>query len=196
MTDDLLIPDGAARVAVHLLKGVIYRDQHAAQWQDWLVHQAAIRQYLAVIGLQVIGDETEGYAYIKQKPAADDETALPRLVTRRPLSHPVSLLCALLRKKLVERDAGGGETRVVLSRADIVEMVQVFLPPAANEAKLVDQIDRHIAKVVELGFLRQFKGDEPVFEVRRIIKALVDADFLVGYLAKLDGYRTDDDAES
>jgi len=34
---------------------------------------------------------------------------LPRLVQRRALSFPVSLLLALLRKKLAEFDAGGGE---------------------------------------------------------------------------------------
>ena len=37
-------------------------------------------------------------------------------------------------------------------------MVRVFLPPTSNEARLIDQIDAHINKVVELGFLRQAEG--------------------------------------
>ena len=65
-------------------------------------------------------------------------------MVRRQLSFPVSLLLALLRKKLAEFDASGGETRLVLSREDLVELMRVFVPDSSNEAKLVDQIDRHI----------------------------------------------------
>ena len=89
----------------------------------------------------------------------EDEGAprLPRLVARRPLSFPVSLLLALLRKKLAEFDAGGGDTRLVLSRDEIVELMRVFLPEASNEARLIDQIETHINKIVDLGFLRRLK---------------------------------------
>ena len=66
-------------------------------------------------------------------------------------------LLALLRKKLAEFDAGGGDTRLVLSRDEIVELVRVFLPDSSNEARLIDQIETHINKVVDLGFLRRLK---------------------------------------
>ena len=79
---------------------------------------------------------------------------LPRLVPRRSLSFQVSLLLALLRKKLAEFDAQSGDTRLMLTRAQIAEMVRVFLPATSNEARLLDQIDTHINKVVDLGFLR------------------------------------------
>ena len=64
----------------------------------------------------------EGYAFLRSRlPDGDDTGAqLPRLVARRPLSFPVSLLLALLRKKLAEFDAGGGQeaggVRLVLTR--------------------------------------------------------------------------------
>jgi hypothetical protein len=49
----------------------------------------------------------------------------------------------------------------------------------ANEAKLEDQMDRHIERVAELGFLRRIKeGEAAVFEVRRILRAFVNADWL------------------
>lgn len=63
----------------------------------------------------------------------------------------------LLRKKLVEADVGGEETRVVLTRDQMSEMMRVFLQDQPNEAKLVDRIDSHINKVAELGFLRRFQ---------------------------------------
>ena len=33
----------------------------------------------------------------------------------------------------------------------------MFLPEGSNEAKLIDQIETHINKIVELGFLRRLK---------------------------------------
>lgn len=41
---------------------------------------------------------------------------------RRPLSFAVSLLLALLRKKLAEFDAAGGDTRLILSREQVIEL--------------------------------------------------------------------------
>ena len=78
---------------------------------------------------------------------------------------------------------------MILTREQIVEMVRVFLPDQANEAKLVDKIDTHINKVVELGFLRKLQKNSRIYEVRRIIKALVDADWLTDLDEKLEVYK-------
>ncbi|MCP4407685.1 MAG: DUF4194 domain-containing protein [Gammaproteobacteria bacterium] len=194
MNDSSIPSDNAiqsAPVLIHLLRGVLYRDQHELLWQALSESQVTVRAYLAVIGLDLVVDEAEGYAFLRQRQTDPDQeqVALPRLVPRRPLSYPVSLLCVLLRKRLVEQDAGGGETRVVLSREQIVDMMRVFLPLKGNEAKTVDQINRHINKVIELGFLRPLHGQENQFEVRRILKALVNADWLAELEDKLSQYR-------
>jgi len=177
-------------VVVKLMRSVLYRDRHEAAWQDLMLLQASVIDYLRVIGLTLVVDESEGYAFLKQAETGDEEAAVPRLIHRRPLSYPVSLLCVLLRKKLVEADAGGEGLRVILTRDEIVEMVRVFLPEQANEAKLVDRIDAHINKVAELGFLRAMKKGSGVYEVSRIIKALVDAEWLAELGEKLEEYRT------
>jgi len=107
------------------------------------------------MGLQVFIDEAEGYAFLRQRPAdPDDADPAPRLIPRHALSFHVSLLLALLRKKLAEFDAQGGDTRLILTRAQITEMIRVFLPATSNEARLMDKIDEHIGKVERLGFLR------------------------------------------
>ena len=175
-------------VVVKLMQGVVYRDQHEAVWNDLSALQIKVMDYLRMIGLALIVDESEGYAFLRQEePPEDDGPAIPKLIQRRPLSYPVSLLCVLLRKKLVEADAEG-EMRVVLSREQMVEMLRVFLPDQANEAKLVDKIKTYINKVVELGFLRKLQKTSDVYEVRRIIKALVDADWLSDLDRKLKVY--------
>jgi hypothetical protein len=184
---------------IGLLKGVQYREQDERQWATLLNLQARVRDYVAVLNLDLVLDEAEGYAFLKSRPEpAEDDPAprLPRLVARRPLSFPVSLLLALLRKKLAEFDAGGGDTRLVLSRDEIVELVRVFLPDGPNEAKLIDQIEATINKVVELGFLHKLKppsggvAGQANYEVRRILKAFVDAQWLAEFDARLAVYQS------
>ncbi|HEX7993646.1 MAG TPA: DUF4194 domain-containing protein, partial [Streptosporangiaceae bacterium] len=122
-------PDLSVAVT-QLMKGVVYRDTHDRAWRSLLELQPQARDFVDVVGLQVVIDEAEGYAFLRQRAVDSDEPdPLPRLVPRRALSFPVSLLLALLRKKLAEFDAQGGDTRLMLSRAQIIEMVRVFLPP-------------------------------------------------------------------
>ena len=176
---------------VQLMKGAVYRDTHDKAWQQLLQLQPQVRDYVEVLGLQVVIDEAEGYAFLRQRPVdEDDSNQIPRLVPRRSLSFHVSLLLALLRKKLAEFDAQSGDTRLMLTRAQIAEMLRVFLPATSNEARLLDQIDAHINKAVDLGFLRAAKSAEPVFEVRRILKAFVDGQWLADFDAKLAEYAT------
>jgi hypothetical protein len=191
-------PDLSA-LLIGLFKGVCYRDGDERQWASLLNLQARVRDYVAVLNLDLVLDEAEGYAFLKSRPEPSDDDPsprLPRLVARRPLSFAVSLLLALLRKKLAEFDAGGGDTRLVLSRDAIVELVRVFLPDGSNEAKLIDQIESTINKVVELGFLHKLKpasasaAGPASYEVRRILKAFVDAQWLAEFDARLSVYQT------
>jgi hypothetical protein len=185
---------------IGLLKGVLYRENDEPLWSTLLRLQSAVRDHMRLLDLELVLDESEGYAFLKSRPesAEDDEAGtarLPRLIARRPLSFPVSLLLALLRKKLLEFDAGAGDTRLVLSRDEIVELVRVFLPEGTNETRLIDQIDAHINKVVDLGFLHRLKPGAGAaaapgnYEVKRILKAFVDAQWLSDFDARLEVYR-------
>lgn len=200
--ENLSIPPSSqadlSALIITLLKGVIYREDDERLWGMLLNLQIRVRDYVAVLGLDLVFDEAEGYAFLKSRTeASDDEAApkLPRLVARRPLSFPVSLLLALLRKKLAEFDASGCDTRLVLARDDVVELVRVFLPDSSNETRLIDQIEIHINKIVELGFLRRLKPPSGTtaapasFEVRRILKAFVDAQWLADFDARLAVYQ-------
>lgn len=186
-------PHELSLVVVPLLKGVLYQEENPAAWAALQELQAAVRDYVAVLGLELVLDEAEGYAFLKSRQeAADDDSAAaatPRLVARRQLSYPVSLLLALLRKKLAEFDAGGGDTRLILSRDEVVELVRIFLPAGSNEVKLIDQVDSTLNKIAELGFVRRLRGQKQMIEVRRIIKAFVDAQWLADFDQRLADYR-------
>lgn len=181
---------------IPLLKSVLYRDDDPAQWAGLLALQTRVRDYVAVLNLDLVLDESEGYAFLKARPEPEDESAPkpPRLVARRPLSFQLSLLLALLRKKLVEFDASGGDTRLVLSLDAVVELVRVFSPVNSNEARLMDQVQAQLNKLVELGFVRKLKSASsrpatPDYEVQRILKAFVDAQWLADFDARLADYQ-------
>ena len=181
-------------VVVPLLKGVTYRVDDAAHWHALLQLQGRVRDHVAVLGLELTLDEAEGYAFLRSRPESADDMnpaapKLPRLVVRRPLSFPVSLLLALLRKKLAEFDAAGSDTRLILSREQVVEMLRVFMPEGSNQARLIDQVDTQLNRVADLGFVRRLRGQEHMFEVQRILKAFVDAQWLAGFDARLAAYR-------
>jgi hypothetical protein len=187
-----------SQLMVNLLKGVLYREDDERMWASLLRLQARVREQSAVLLLDLVLDEGEGHAFLKSRPdpeESDGAPRLPRLVARRPLSYPVSLMLALLRKRMAEFDAGGGDTRLVLSRDEIVELMRVFQPDETNETRLIDQIDATIAKVVDLGFLRRLKSavgnarDRGHYEVRRILKAFVDAQWLAEFDSRLENYR-------
>ena len=198
MEQDFTSAPDLSALLIGLLKGVQYREQDETQWAALLNLQARVRDYVAVLNLDLVLDEAEGHAFLKSRPepAEDDPSPrLPRLIARRQLSFPVSLLLALLRKKLAEFDASGGDTRLVLSRDEIVELVRVFLPDGPNEARLIDQMETTINKVIELGFLHKLKtagsATGPAsYEVRRILKAFVDAQWLAEFDARLAVYQS------
>ncbi|BDT68262.1 hypothetical protein os1_24440 [Comamonadaceae bacterium OS-1] len=181
-------------IVVPLLKSVLYRDDDTALWSALLKLRPRVSDYVAVLALDLVLDEAEGYAFLRSR-ATDDEDSpkLPRLVRRQPLGFQVSLLLALLRKKLAEFDASGGDTRLILSREQVVELIRVFLPAGSNESRLIDQVETHLNKVIELGFVRRLKpagvGQEPMFEVRRILKAFVDAQWLADFDQRLAAYQ-------
>ncbi len=190
-------------LVIPLLKGVIYRDAEPRQWQALLLLQARVRDYMAVLGLELVLDEAEGYAFLRSRTdeAENDAFKTPRLIARRPLSFPVSLLLALLRRKLAEFDARGGDEsgaqRLVMSVDEIAEMLRLFMPAHGNEARLIDQTQTHLNKIAELGLIRKLRSSAPDhakhaanFEVQRILKAFVDAQWLSEFDSKLEAYRT------
>lgn len=177
-----------ATAIIDLMKGVVYREAQEDTWLALVRHGAAVRDHFTTIGVEVVLDEAEGYAYLRSEDVGDDSEALPRLVHRRTLSYPVSLLLVLLRKRLVEFETTGSEGKLVLSRDQIVEMLRVFLADSTNEAAVVDRAERTVAKVAELGFLRPLRAQQHHWEVRRILKAYVDAQTLADYAGKLREY--------
>jgi hypothetical protein len=176
-------------LVVHLLKGFLIREDHPRRFEELLQHRHAVRDHVAVIGLDLEVNDAEGFAYVKQRESADgDDGGIPKLSTKRALGFATSLLLALLRKRLGEHDASSGDPHLVLSRDAIHQLMRPFFPDTGDALKAVSQMDSAIDQVVKLGFLRQIT-DREEFTVRRILIAFVTATWLANLASHLDAYR-------
>lgn len=165
-----------------LLKGVLYRDTNELAWQHLLGLTNRVRDYVATIGLDVVIDDAQSFAFLRSMPEdALAERGINRLVPRHTLTRNVTLLLALVRKKLLEFDATDAGTRLVLDIAQIRQMMSPFMPTGDNEARTADKIDAAISSVVKLGFLRSLPKQDGQYEVRRVITAFVTADWLADF---------------
>lgn len=180
-------PEELPAVVTRLFKGVLYAENDEKIWQSLLGLVPHVRDYVSVLGLDLILDESEGYAFLRSR--EDPDGTLPRLIARRTLTFNVSLLLALLRGRMLEFDTNSSEVRLIMTEQEIADMVSVFLPETSNEAKVLDRLGTDIKKVVELGFLRRLKGQADTYEVARILKAYVDAQWLEEFDARLADYR-------
>jgi len=149
-----------SRAAITLLKGLVSRGRDESLWQVIVNERAALGDYFQRLGLVLIVDEVDEYAYLRQ----EENTSLPRLVQRYPLSYPVSMLLVELRKALGQMDTASGDTRLVLNFADIMRRMEPFLPVPANEMKYRQTIEHIISQVMQLGFLQKMKGSEDEYE--------------------------------
>jgi hypothetical protein len=181
-------PTELSLVLIQLFKGPVYRDAHERLWEPLLKLRAPISDHVGVLGLRLEIDETDGYAFLRSLPDTDDAEGFPRLISRHTLSYHVSLLLALLRKRLAEFDAHSSESRLVLSRDQIIEMISIYLPDASDEVKTGRSIDRYIKQIEDLGFLRRLRGEDDQYEVKRIIRAFIDGQWLADLDRRLDDY--------
>lgn len=190
MSQELLLPYAA--VLIRLLQGVVYLDDGAA-WDIVLRYQTPITEYVSKMGLTLVVDETEGYAYLTQPEPLDEDDpthGLPRLTRRDRLSYTATLLLVLLRERLqrFDVDAPGG-TRLVLSVEQVQEMMALFLPERTDETRLRNTVRTAINRIEDMGFLRRLPGmQDERYEVRRILKARLPADKLAEVQQKLKAY--------
>lgn len=187
MTEEKSLAYSQALVA--LFRGVVNLETHTKQWATILSERSRVEDYFCTIGLTLCLDENDGYCYLKQRDVQEGEPEIPRLVPRHQLSYPVSLCLLLLRKQLLDFDTHSTDTRLVLSKQDIVDKMLVFLRDTSNEAKQRKDIEGYIKRVEEMGFIRQMRGSDDQYEVLRIIRSFIDGEWLHQLNQRLEQYK-------
>ncbi len=172
-----------APVILKLLQNPLYSDEPSS-WNLLLTHLTSIQEYFARIGLEFRLHEEDGFAYLHQ-PALEDEEgqkfSLPRLTRRDRLTYNATLLCVQLREWLDQFESSQlDEGRCLITGDQIYELMAPFLPERTDERAIQRKVDSAIERLVELGFLKRVIGSEAqvYFEVRRILKAKLDAEKL------------------
>lgn len=158
-------------VLARLLLEPIYRED-GSLWEALRAERDAIAHYFRQIGQELVVDEAEGYAFLRQVEAEGGDV-VPRIGRRQSLGYTATLLLVCLREELARFDAAAEDsTRLVLTRQQLRELVGQFLRESNNQIRDVRTVDTAIRRVEELGFVRPFgPTDAETFEVMRILKA-------------------------
>ena len=164
-----------APAAVRLLQGIVYHDDAGDTWERILSGVTPLTDYFARIGLQLIVNEEDGMAYLRQidpESLPAEYPSIPKLFRSVRLTFEASLLCVLLREELrqfeeeIHRDG-----RCVVTQAALLEVWQSLVPTETDDVRANRLLGGQLRKLEELKFVRQFEKDPPSWEVRRILKA-------------------------
>ncbi len=170
-------------VLIKLLQGHI-QSEDALIWETLLVNRSFAEEYFEKIGLYLHLSEVDGFAYLRSFPVlqtdeSEQESDLPAVMRKMPLSYETSLLCVLLRKELDRFDYEEvDDQRCIVETQDIYEMLSIFFPDWNDETKLQRRFDSIINKVKELGFIRRLNGKNEKYEIKRILRAYIGAETL------------------
>jgi hypothetical protein len=175
-------------IFIRLLKGPVeYLDKTA--WEQLLQYQVELIKFLQQLGLQLVLEKDDGYAYLEQVRLDEDDT-VAGWVRRIQLGYEESILLVLLRDMMAEFEVGEATTReLIRKRREIKEYAELFFKENPSRVKFIRDLDRLIDRVEELGFLEKAETseltDEQKFRIKKIIKARVDNDVLENFKQQL-----------
>ncbi len=187
----------SAAVKVRLLQDAVY-SADAALWATLLRYRAPhLENYFHDIGLQLVVHEEDGFAYLKQADQ-EDGVVIPRLFRRDKLTKGVAIVGVVLRERLLQFDEKvHDESRLIVTKDEIIQMVVPFFPETNDEIRADKRIEVAINKAEEMGLLRKMpagEGDER-YEVRRIIKSRFPAETLKALREKLETHANTSDKQ-
>jgi hypothetical protein len=186
-------------VFVKLLKGPVeYLEK--STWEKLLLYKKELIVFVRQLGLTLVLEEEDGYAYLKQATQEDDETAVSWM-QRRSFTYDESVLLVLLRDMMAEFEIGEATTReLIRKRREIKEYAELFFKENASRIKFIRELDRIIDKAEENGFLAKTEDhelpDEQKFRIKKIIKAKVDGEVLDRFREQLQKEITGEQPDS
>lgn len=127
-------PPPSAHVKAALLKEPLYLED-GALWSELLRSRLECSMWFAGVGLELVIDEEEGYAFVHQPDAVEGANG-PKLIARRKLGYEPTLLLACLRQELAKTEArDADQVRLVRTRREICELVSGFLSQTTDETR-------------------------------------------------------------
>ncbi len=168
--------DESSIAAVHLLQGLVYQDEEHI-WDLVVNHRHRLDAYFGHIGLRLVIDEGEGFAFLRQLDDSELENVrgydqLPKLFRKKRLSYDATLACVLLREEIRRFEEEEVENaRCVVPTGELLEKWKTFFPDVYDETKLRKALNVALTTLEELKFIREFTKEPQEWEIRRILKA-------------------------
>ena len=160
--------------AVGLLKGAVYSGDQPA-WSLIKTHRKELGDYFARLGLRLVVDENDGFAYLRQldeDEQIDGYEKLPRLVNRKPLTYEQTLLAIILRDELRRFDGVMTDSvRCIVTADQLYDAYRDFFTSAGDEKRVRDKFQAALRKLDQFGFLKKITSDPDEYEVKPILKA-------------------------
>ncbi|MFN8206178.1 MAG: DUF4194 domain-containing protein [Bacteroidales bacterium] len=173
---------------VRLFKSPIERNSN--EWENVVMYQNAIQDFIGQIGLELIIKKDEGFAFIKQ--LEDSEGNTLGLVQRRQIGFETSIVLVVLRQSLEEFDSNPIQlaTEKFITNTEIRDELELFLPEKFNRKSFIKELDRYINAAVDLGYLKEMskKDNEIKYRIHRIIKEKITLDILQDFKTRLQEY--------
>lgn len=174
-------------VFIKLIKGPIDYTEKAL-WEKLVQYEYDLIPFLAQLGLKLVIDKEDGYAYVALNHTEDDVNV--SWIIRRPLTYEESIMLVLLREMMAEFETGeSGSRELIKKRREIKEYAEMFFKENASRVKFLKEIDRLIDKMEEYEFLDKTDNndiaDEQRFRIKKIIKARVDSEDLEAFTEQL-----------
>jgi len=158
------------RVAVSLLKGIIYKEDDIKLWENLIDNENEVRDYFAKIDLELMVDKD--FAYLLDK---NEDYKLTRAMR---LSFFASFLMILLREELLKE-------KEIITRNEIYQKFEIYINKK-DEKKLRSNIDTAINTLIKLTFLKEIEKD--VFKIRNSVESFCNVKYLGNFNEKLDEY--------
>jgi len=180
-------------VLIKLLKGPVEYLEKSA-WDQLLQYQVELTRFLQQLGLVLVLEKDDGYAYLEQQ-RLDEEENVVGWVRRIQLGYEESILLVLLRDMMAEFEVGeAGARELIKKRREIKEYAELFFRENPSRVKFIRDLDRLIDKVEELDFIEKVENAEPAdeqkFRIKKIIKSRVDHEILENFKQQLTEHAT------
>ena len=132
----------------------------------------SIIHYFRQIGQEVVIDEAEGYAFLRQIESEENERSASHREQPTTGYRRNAVACVPTRGARTIRCTAEASTRLVLTRYQMREMVGQFLRETNDETRDIKAIDTAIRRVSRrCGFVRPLgSADGDTYEVMRILR--------------------------
>jgi len=175
---------------VKLLKGTV--ESKETIWKDILTYQKEIQNYISQIGLELIIKEDDGYAFIKQFEIDVDDNTIG-LVSRRQVGFETSIVLIILRQIIEEFESNPIDFQIsekFITQSELKEQISFFLPEKFNKVKFINDIEKYIKRVEDLGYIKEASTNESEkkYKIHKIIKEKITLDDLKEFKQNLQRY--------